>query len=152
MADSQVLVRGKHVPLPDISAQFKSTAGAIEQAIKVLDAHLNRFSNWKSVRVSPRFEELRRDLPYVIHGVDAKGRYIIVNRDYKPLGVPSDDWEDYEKYPHVHIALTDAQIKEVVHRDHTRGIFGDGSTPWQTRQKAINYILRLEKLLKTIRG
>lgn len=30
------------------------------------------------------------------------------------------------------IPLNDAQIKEVVHPDHKRGIFGDGSAPWPT--------------------
>jgi hypothetical protein len=152
MTDAVVKVRGREVTVTDISAQFKSAADGIEHAIKVLEGYLKRFLNWRAARSSPRYEELRRDLPYFIHEVDADDRYILVNRDYKPIGVPSEDWEDYEKYAHMHIALAPAQIKAVVHPDHEHGIFGDGSTPWQRRADAQAYLVRLEKLLKMVRS
>lgn len=151
MSDTIVNVRGREVTVADISGQFRNAAQSIEHAIGVLEGHLERFSNWRSVRVSPRHEELRRDLPYYIHGVDAKGRYILVNRDYKPLGVPSSDWADYEQYPHMHVALTEAQIKAVVHPKHERGLFGDGSTPWSRKSEAHAYLERLTQLLAIIR-
>lgn len=37
-------------------------------------------------------------LPYCIRRL-ADGRYIVLNRDYKPLGVQTRDWVDYETHP-----------------------------------------------------
>jgi hypothetical protein len=50
-------------------------------------------------------DELRRThLPYCIHRTE-DGRYIVLNRDYKPLGVQSSDWVIYETHPRV-VALS----------------------------------------------
>ena len=45
---------------------------------------------------------LRPFMPYCLHDADDQ-TFIWVNRDYKPLGVVTDDYVDYMQFPWLHV-------------------------------------------------
>lgn len=52
-------------------------------------------------------------LPYCLQRL-ADGRYVVLNRSYKPLGVQSSDFVDYESHPSaVALAITKAIAKKI---------------------------------------
>jgi hypothetical protein len=58
-------------------------------------------------------EEFRRaGLPYCLQRCD-DGRWLVLNRNYKPIGVTSDEFVDYETCPGIRLRLTKAQLKKV---------------------------------------
>jgi len=140
--------------LPDISQSHSSASGAIAFAIAELETALAA-SKFSYKGVSRGYLELRRDLPYVIHETSIENTYILVNRNYKPLGsnkATSTDWVKYEDYKNLHVSLTKKQIAEVVSPPHESGLFGDGNPPWSNRANAKAYLTRLKSLRSLIQG
>lgn len=121
---------------------------AVEHAIRLLSAYLEKFgSDWKrSAQRDALYNRMRLELPYVIHETKSLHTYILVNRDYKPVGMKSYDHVDYEQYPNLHIRLTPERLKTVVLQPHTHGLFDDGTTPWRKRANAQAYLGRLRIL------
>lgn len=56
-------------------------------------------------------------LPYCVQRLK-DGRYIVLNRYYKPLGLPNTDWIDYDAHPSAqHFkGLTPSKAKAMSHR------------------------------------
>jgi hypothetical protein len=135
------------IPVAEMSAPQ-----AVEHAIRLLSAYLEKFdSDWRrSARRDALYNRMRLELPYVIQKTESRRAYILVNRDYKPVGVDSYNHVDYERYPNLHVRLTPEQLKTVTLRPHTHGLFDDGTTPWRKRADAQAYIGRLRNLHNAI--
>lgn len=139
----------RKIDIEDISGSYANAAEAVDHAIMSLSALLS--APRYSVRQSPEtYAKLRRDLPYVIHTTGMQGKYILVNRNYKPVGSNSpahENWVDYDKYNNLHIRVTPEQIASVVTPGHEFGLFADENPPWISRNFAEAYLHRLQKLL-----
>lgn len=134
--------------LPDISRTHKNAAEAVAFAIAALDAALS-VPRYSMRRASRPYYELRRDMPYIIHDLSIPGTFILVNRNYKPLGSnqPTEgEFAVYEDFTNLHVCLTSSQIASVVSPPHERGLFGDGNPPWSGRKEANAYLARLRLL------
>ena len=131
--------------LPDISRSHKSAAEAVAYAITSLEAALS-VARFSMNRPSCAYYEMRRDMPYFIHETTIPGTYILVNRNYKPLGSnqpTGGNYAVYEKFTNLHVRLTPEQIASVVSPGYTHGLFGDGNPPWSGRKAANAYLARL---------
>lgn len=144
----------KITDLPDISQNHASAADAVAYAIAKLESALS-VSRFSYKGVSLGYFELRRDMPYIIHETSIENTYILVNRNYKPLGsnkATASDWVQYEDCTNLHVNLTKQQISSVVSPPHEAGLFGDGNPPWSTRANANAYLVRLKALLSLIQA
>lgn len=125
-----------------------SAREAVDHSIRLLRAYLERYGrDWRrSMRRDEIQNRLRIELPYVLHKTNREGHYILVNRDYEPVGMANGVWVDYEKHPALHVRLSTEELRSIVLPPYSHGLFGDGSTPWRSRAMAEAYAGRLEKL------
>ncbi len=141
--------------LPDLSRSYESAGGAVWNAAQELRMALSGGSrNWFRGKGFMYFI-LRRDLPYVIHRTAQPGTQILVNRQYKPLGSNTeeyDDWVDYESFPNLHVRLSRNSIESVSDRICTGALFNDGNAPWLGKAEALAYLGRLRRLQELLRG
>ena len=97
---------------------------------------------------------LRPILPYqiVIDGDDHPG---VVNRDYKPLGITTIAWVDYDGYPQFRVPKTKVKIAvdEPGREEGGVWLFNDGCPPWFKRASAEAYLATLDRLFDfTVEG
>lgn len=138
--------------IEDLAARFVSPANAVRYAIAYLELALTapRYS------VNPRsiaYLEMRHHLPYRLHATGVEGKWLLVNRHYKPVGSNRPrEWASYEANTHQHFEITEAQAAQVSHPEYvkTQGLYGDGSTPWLSRADAVAYLGRLKLLLAVL--
>lgn len=97
-------------------------------------------------------QELRRIfLPYCVQKLE-DGRYIILNRKYKPLGISDSAWVVYEEHPSAVTikGLTAAKAKKISHKASddrdTIHLYGDGCIPTQEKAHWVAYSERLRLL------
>ena len=90
-------------------------------------------------------KDLRPILPYAIIEV-GDGKYIPVNRDYKPLGVSTDEWVEYGEYPWLHI-----EADEPIAARGSFWLFNDACPPWKFQGNAKGAKWRAERLLRLIK-
>ena len=140
--------------LEDISGTHVSAAHAVAYAIASLEAVLAapRFTIKASSRT---YSEMRRDMPYVIHTTAIPGTFLLVNRNYKPVGnnLPTHgEHVKYEEFKNLHVRLTPQQIASVVSPGHSHGLFGDANPPWSSRKDANAYLARLKALHAILAG
>ena len=84
---------------------------------------------------------LRAFLPYYLHEADERN-FIWVNRDYKPLGIVTEEWIDYMQFPWLHV-----QADEPV-ASLGRFCLFEGREPWESRACA-NWLIRMiESILR----
>ena len=142
----------RKIEIEDISGSYSNATEAVTHAIKSLSDLLS--APRYSVRAtSPTYLKLRRDLPYVIHSTGIPGTYLLVNRNYKPVGSNSsshENWVDYDKCTNLHVCVSPEQIASIVTPGHEFGLFADGNPPWISREFAEAYLLRLRSLLAII--
>ncbi|NMG64909.1 hypothetical protein GPA19_08115 [Azoarcus indigens] len=96
-----------------------------------------------------KYSGYRVFMPYCLRRI-SDGRYIVLNRDYKPLGIPSCDNVDLASHPTVHaIKITPAVARKLSWegKDDLDCIYlhGGGSTPKGEALKA--YSERLAVLM-----
>jgi len=91
-------------------------------------------------------------LPYCIKKL-ADGRYVVLNRKYKPLGFSTSEKLDYESYP-ITVKMRGLKAKTAVKLswkgdDNTDEIFlyNDGCVPTQSAKFMSAYLERLKILL-----
>ena len=97
---------------------------------------------------------LRPYIPYLIHETYLPGIYILLNRDYRPIGLNWFSMVDYEKFPHLHLSASDLSIIKP-HYYHFQGwtrsvdgnFFMDGSAPWCSKKDAKALVIRLENII-----
>ena len=100
---------------------------------------------------------LRPILPYLVHETGIQGKYILLNRDYKPIGIHYDRMVDYKNFPFMHIDQSElAFFSEIyVHKQSNQidGIFFNGlCTPWSSRKNAEVLLKRYKKLMYRLQG
>lgn len=98
-------------------------------------------------------EEMRSThMPYCIKKLES-GRHIVLNRYYKPLGIRTNDWIDYESHPSAtNIKITPATARKLDWdgRDNTECIYlyNDGCIPTDGAAHMESYLQRLGVLMK----
>jgi len=100
---------------------------------------------------------LRPFIPYVVHETEVPGKCILLNRDYKPLGIKTFDRVAYSSYSHM---LFDSEELELIkphyylfqgpNNNVNGSFFMDDCPPWLTKKNAATLIHRLEKLASTL--
>lgn len=96
---------------------------------------------------------MRNHLPYRMHETGMEGQWLLVNRQYKPVGSNRPNaWADHAAIKALHFTLDAEVAAGVSHPDHVRsqGLYGDGSTPWSSRADAKGYLERLKRLLAAL--
>lgn len=102
-------------------------------------------------------QSLRPYIPYLVHETETPGTYILVNRDYRPLGTNWSNMVDYSAYKHMHISHAEvAQIRP--HYFHFQGwansvdgnFFMDDTAPWISKENAKAVLARLESLISAL--
>lgn len=135
----------------DLSHQFISAHNAIEFAIDYMHCLLSvpRFKIYAATTVN---WEMRCWLPYAARKL-GEDDTILVNRRYKPVGQITEEWADYEAFPHLHARLDAERLKAFSARAESEGfLFNDGCLPWASRQDAAAYLERLHRLQAVMRG
>lgn len=125
----------------DICHQFVSAQNAIDFAIDYMGTLLSvpRFSiGWNSFVMT----EMRSWLPYSVH--DSAGGQILVNRNYKPVGLIKKDHVKYDEFSWLHLQLSQHQLDQVHHSQpnkhkNSASLFHDGTAPWRSRENAMLY-------------
>ncbi|GGJ06771.1 hypothetical protein [Halopseudomonas pertucinogena] len=128
-----------------------------KQIVRIINGALKDLP--KRGSTSPLYRSyIRSLLPYaVIHEQAEDGSQItvVVNRDYKPLGVSGyQDLVSYSDYVGiVDNSLVD-KLKMVLGGDHPRAVFlyQDGNAPWLAKTQMESYLKRLDKLLGLLRS
>jgi len=91
-------------------------------------------------------------LPYHVRR-ETGGRYVVVNRNYKPVGDPrTEEWVDYEPYAVCVRGVTESVARRASSRDDpdTSSIylFSDGCMPWKSDEFLWQYVRRLKALFR----
>ena len=92
-------------------------------------------------------------LPYCLKK-QADGKYVVLNREYKPIGFKTRDWVYYEKYPvAVKIRRFTANIAAKISYAGSTDLdniylYSDGCIPTKGAKNMQAYIERLEVLAK----
>ena len=98
-------------------------------------------------------DELRHThFPYCLDRQE-DGSYVLLNRNYKPVGFMTDDWVKYEQYP-VGVKLKGITEKLAAELD-ARGranldriyFYNDGCLPTESAEHMQAYMARLAKLM-----
>ncbi|XKE45732.1 hypothetical protein LG302_00905 [Halomonas organivorans] len=91
-------------------------------------------------------------LPYCLL-LQEDGRYVITNRNYKPIGFMTGQWVDYDQYP-VAVRLkgmTQELLGKLDHRGRADSdriyLYGDGTSPDLGKAEAQAYFERLALLM-----
>lgn len=96
-------------------------------------------------------------LPYCLQQLK-DGRYIVLNRKYKPLGINSSDWVDYDSHPTAqHLkGLTAAKAKQISARGYDKldviHLYNDGCIPTANAENWAAYSKRLSILAELTLG
>lgn len=156
IAGPQRIKRGPRVVRSELSQAsdrilFMNARESLAYAIERLTLFLDRFSErWK--RPAGRHsDEMRRNFPYAIKIVE-ENVYILLNRDYKPVGMATRDWAKYEDFPLKHMMLSEEDVRSVLPADRRMGLYDDGCTPWRSRRNALIYLDRLKQLHEILAG
>lgn len=132
--------------LPLWQQHIASAAKSLQQAAGLKP---NSYGKFSAVAV----RALRPYLPYVIHETPVTGVHIIVNRDYKPLGLDISYYVNYGLYPQVHVTNTEMKLITPSFFYHQQScdiegiFFNDGCTPWSSKRHAQKLFTRLIGLL-----
>jgi len=87
---------------------------------------------------------LRILLPYCAYQVDDDyDMTILLNRNYKPIGVTATEWVDYAEYPFAHFKQPAGTLDE----DGLCYFFDDGTAPWNSRHGLDRLINEYRKFL-----
>ena len=122
----------------------------IESAIHLLkvarssNPNVRTLSRWTAAQL----RAMRLVIPYVVHPVSHTNKFILLNRDYLPLGVAVIGFVDYTRWPWAHMPPPPERLL-----DSANGrlyFFGDGSAPWGTMVGLACLTKRLENFLEAM--
>ena len=93
-------------------------------------------------------------LPYCLRRL-ADGRYIVLNRDYKPVGLHTTDWVDYENHPSaakLKISAAAARKMSWKASEDLESImfYNDGCVPTSSKEAMNAYLARLAVFAKLL--
>lgn len=128
--------------LPDDSEIFDTAGDAVHYGLDRVCRALDQ-KNFDMLYDERESLEMFMYLPYAIHPTAIQDQYIVLNRNYKPLGSNAEHWVKYEDYPNrfVHIP---AELFEKLRRFETQCayFFPEKSAPWDSREAARAYLKR----------
>ena len=86
-------------------------------------------------------------LPYCVRRLN-DGKYILLNRNYKPLGIQTNEWVIYEDHPsRVALKITPSIAKKISWDNNenidTIFLYNDGCTPTSSDSNMNSYLKRL---------
>jgi hypothetical protein len=100
---------------------------------------------------------LRPYIPYLIHGTNKADVFILVNRDYKPIGLNWFPMVDYLQYPNMHLSSKDVAIIKPHYYQYQGwdgsvdgNFFMDDSSPWISKIHTSNLVARLERIIQDL--
>lgn len=145
--DTYERIPGRHarpyVTVPDIWDKFRSPRDVVEFAIDYVTTLLT-VPRFLVGRRSHVYWEMRLWLPYVVETAHGRAQ-LLVNREYKPVGMDTTEHVDYAKFTAFHTKMHAEQIDPFSHRLTGHGyLYGD--SPWSSRKAAEIYLKRLQKL------
>ena len=90
--------------------------------------------------------------PYALER-NSDGTWTLLNRKYKPLGVVSEEFAEYDDPRHkIAAKLTKAHLKKLDHKGLGEGnrifLYDDGSSPYHGGKKLEDYLAKLAILIK----
>lgn len=132
--------------LQDLSAKFASPIEAVDFAIAYVECLLQVPRHYIH-SASQVYFEIRCWLPYCLQEIDGAHR-ILVNRDYKPMGmVQNDEWVDYKEFANLQVWIPegDPALPFPPLESHSTSQLYNHS-PWRSRTNARVYLAHLLKL------
>ncbi|MEJ1959762.1 MAG: hypothetical protein WDM70_10355 [Nitrosomonadales bacterium] len=147
--------------LKDYSKCYSNPTEAISASIRLMEVELSnpRFKIINNYKKIPIYWELHRDLLYVVRNTSLRNKYILLNRQYKPLGSNIRDGGEEvnnDAFDNLHAHIP--QIKFMRLANHTLGdksdgifLFGPSNSPWNNRACAESYLERLKMLREKIK-
>ena len=119
--------------LPDIAHPHRSAQDAVAYSIAYLNSALLRYPIRKASR---SYFEMQRDLPYFIQETALPATYILVNRNYKPLGSNqrAGDRLKYEDFHPLHMRLTPDQVASVVIPECPHALYRNIDSLWMGKR------------------
>lgn len=146
MTDSDRELRAQ---MPDLSLQYGSAVEALEYARDYLKCLLS-MERFRVHPLSVARIEMRALLPYAIHPLEGEGRFIVLGREYKPIGMAmKKEHVDYERFPNLHLIVPAVEL----HRTTTGGkrrpgwLYTDMTPPYKGRVEAQALLERVERVI-----
>lgn len=134
--------------MKDFESTKEKVSDKINNALWFLDIALeeNKFP------IKPKdfeFDDLKTYLPYCIHETNAECMYILVNRNYSPIGEGC-GWVNYENFPYYHIKLNKDELKSL--GLNSANTFWEGfiNSPFASLSNAYEYRVKLKQLLNIL--
>ncbi|WP_422016045.1 hypothetical protein [Roseateles sp.] len=147
MRDADTAMRRQ---MPDLSTQFANPMSALEYARDYLELALS-LPRFDPHMHSVAWIEMRVLLPYVFEPLTGTDRFIVLGRDYKPLGMANrEDHIDYEAYKNLHVHLPAAELSQATrHTDYKPGYL-HGVNPMAGRKYAAALLKQIETVIKLV--
>jgi hypothetical protein len=121
----------------------QSALSALDRALFSLKDSIS-FHNYKK-----SLDVMRNNLPYALHPTSQPDIYIMVNRNYKPIGSSADSgfpYVDYDAFPSRHVRLTQKQIQSLA-ISHVDGVyFLSDDLIWESKSAGRECVKRMLKL------
>ena len=147
MRDADTVMRRE---MPDLSTQFANPMSALEYARDYLELALS-LPRFDPHMQSVAWIEMRVLLPYTFEPLAGSSRFIILGRDYKPLGMANrENHVNYEAYKNLHVQLPGAELSQVTrHADYKAGYLY-GVNPATGRKYAAALLKQIETVMKLV--
>lgn len=128
----------------------------IQGAIAHLEKDTTNQYKYSTSNVARSF--LRILMPYAItkeYDMEGKEIFVILNREYKPLGIGKGDNVHYQEYPCLISKKTLEKIKESPLENHTDNsrlitLYHDGNSPWSSKKNLQKYISQTQILISAL--
>lgn len=136
-----------YLHLANVCSRFASPNNGVNFALEFMQSLLAR-PRYRVPADSQAYAEMRWWLPYCVHDiVDDSDSRLILNRHYKPIGLTSNNFVQYEQFPHLHVRFDVHDLRSFsLRNDGTGYLYDDATAPWHSRTDALNYVARLEAL------
>ena len=90
-------------------------------------------------------------LPYCIEKLD-DGSWVVLNRQYKPIGFNTDEFINYEDYPvSARLEIKSTHLKKISYNSDYFGkvyLYNDGCHPFGSKKNMDSYLEKLRVLAK----
>lgn len=130
--------------IPDLSSEFANPMSALRYAESYVSTALS-LSRYSPSRFSIACIEMRVYLPYTLHPLkDEEDTFIILGRDYKPLGMPQrKEHVKYEKFKNLHVHIQRGELENATRHDQYSTGYLYSVGPHTSRSYANTYFKQL---------
>lgn len=142
--------RIKRREMPDLWSQYSDPLSALEYARNYLELALS-LPRYAVHSMSVGYIEMRVLLPYVLQPLEGRDRFILLGRDYKPLGMAQrDDHVQYEDYRNLHVQVPTDKLHAVTRHPQYSPGYLYGASPYLSRRNAEAYLVQLNALIELV--